>query len=110
MLDAGELSIRRAAANGEVWLGIGGEVDLQTADQFRRAVQAAVAEAEVGVALDLSGVTFFGSHGIGGLVNARRTADSQGIRFLIRRAPPMMVRVLEVAGLHDLLIGTEVCL
>ncbi len=80
-----------------------GELDLRNAVDLRAEVSALLAErplpAEVEV--DLAGVTFMDSLGLGTLVVGQRICNELGVRFGVRNPSPFVSRLLEVSGLRD---------
>ena len=50
----------------------------------------------------MAGVEFLDSSGISLLIQAKQRFDTQGSAFVLRRPPPRVTRVLEVAGVADL--------
>jgi anti-sigma B factor antagonist len=82
------LSVTVASLDGVVRLAVGGEIDVNTADRFERALREAVFEAGSTVALDLSLVPFMGKAGISALVHARNLAVERGPRWRSPRSPP----------------------
>jgi anti-sigma B factor antagonist len=78
---------------------VAGDVDLATADELRRALHATVDRGQVLVVVDLGGVAFLDSIGIGVLVSGLKRARSAGGDLRLA-APALIVRhLLEVAGL-----------
>ena len=55
--------------------------------------------------LDLSGVPSIGSGGLSTLLAVRRWALQRGIALRLRDAQPSVWRVVELAGLHQALLG-----
>ena len=68
------------------WVRVSGEVDVQSADELRGHLRMA-GDSHRRVVLDLSGVTFLDSAGLGALVGAHRAITERG-------------GTLEVAGAH----------
>src|SRR5215212_1986782 len=65
-------------------LRILGDVDIATAPQLQEAVIAALERGATSMALDLSGVAYLDSIGLGALISARkRTAERGGTVYLI---------------------------
>lgn len=92
-----------AVAQGD-WtvLVVEGELDLFTCPALRDRVGAAVAARAV--AIDLSGVSFVDSSGLGAVIGARRAVERAGGRFATI-APPgsALARLLSLAGIDQLL-------
>jgi anti-sigma B factor antagonist len=78
-------------------VSVRGEVDIATAPMLDRVLHALLEEHQR-VVLDLSGVSFIDSTGIGVLVAAAQAADADGGGFAIREPSRMVLRVLELAG------------
>ncbi|MEV6649157.1 STAS domain-containing protein [Streptomyces sp. NPDC051219] len=70
------LNVSEGERGGWALLRISGELDLVTAPEVRRHVHDAVAEGRRAVVLDLSGVLFCDSSGIGVLIATRRLMRS----------------------------------
>jgi anti-sigma B factor antagonist len=91
---------------GLVTLQLTGELDLAGAAPLQDAVTGAVASAEVAAVLvDLDGVTFLDSTGIGSLVAGWRTATDRGKGYRIDNARGMVREVLSITGVLATLSG-----
>ncbi|MER5771370.1 STAS domain-containing protein [Streptomyces sp. NPDC001985] len=75
------LTVNEVRRGGWTVLHIRGELDLVSSPEVRRQVHAAVAEGHRDVVLDLSGVRFCDSSGVGVLIAARRLLQSCGGRL-----------------------------
>jgi anti-anti-sigma factor len=80
---------------------VAGEVDIVTAPVLRRHIDAAISFGRPTVVIDLSETTFLDARGVGVLVSARAEIGQNGGRLLIRRPPPLVRRVLELAEQAD---------
>jgi anti-anti-sigma factor len=80
-----------------------GEIDLATAPVLDRELEGAVARGPDRVVVDMSGVTFLDSSGCHALVRAHRRADTTGVELHLAGLDGTCRRVLEVAGLAELL-------
>jgi anti-anti-sigma factor len=78
---------------------VAGEVDLAEMDAFRDAVVGAADDHTTAIVLDLDGVTFLGSSGLGALIGARLQLDERGIVMSIESCSPVVTRVLEATGI-----------
>src|SRR6478735_729458 len=99
-MDEGIASFRRVDRPDAVCLAVDGEIDLLVKDEFAEAVDRLIADARSPALLDLSGVTFFNSTGIGALLEAQETATRCDVALHIETSPAVR-RVLEVTGLTD---------
>lgn len=79
-----------------------GELDLPTAGKLS---EVALAVTETGrtsrLVIDLGGVSFCDSSGLGALVAAQKACTKQGIRMLLRRPNDQICRLLTLTGLAD---------
>jgi anti-anti-sigma factor len=90
-----------------VVLSASGDVDLHTAGQLRDAVISAVS-GEGGAAprqvdVDLAGVPFLNSSGLGALLAGVKEANRLGIVFRVLNLQPPVRRVVEMMGLTEVL-------
>jgi anti-anti-sigma factor len=84
-----------------VVLTLGGELDLSSAPELERALQAAAAQTDARILFDLTELSFMDSTGVSVLVRAKQDADAAG-RVIALRAPNGQVRrLLELVGLLD---------
>jgi anti-anti-sigma factor len=110
------LHIGASAVNGVVVITLAGELDLGSADAFGDAIDRAISSGAELVIVDLRGLEFMDSTGIGVLVRAHQAAQSR-YRFAIVKGSPQVDRILTLTGLdeqmtfldapEELLQGTE---
>jgi anti-anti-sigma factor len=81
-------------------MSVSGELDVATAPRFAVALDPLAEEGGI-VSVDFSNLTFCGAAGITVLVGAVRTMADRG-RLVIYDAPPMVTRLIEIAGLDSL--------
>ena len=74
-----------------------GELDSGTADRLRGPL-AGAREDEVTALLDMSGVSFIDSSGLGVLLEAARATDRDGWAWFIVRPSSVVLRLLELSG------------
>lgn len=82
-----------------------GEIDLATEGALRDALDG-VGRCEV-LVLDLRGISFMDSAGIGVLVDERLRAEPEGFRLRVISGPDQVQRLLEMTGLARRLEFTE---
>jgi anti-anti-sigma factor len=75
-----------------------GELDTSTTGQLRAYLAERVAE-DRDVVVDLAGVTFVDSSGLGVLVGALKRFQAEGHELSLRSPTPTLLRVLEMTGL-----------
>jgi anti-sigma B factor antagonist len=101
----------RGAAPGRAWFEVseldglavvraGGEIDTHTVHEFHETVTRATSLASR-VVLDLAGVTFVDSSGLGALIVARNSAREGGGTLSLVSPPPVVRRLLGSTRLHD---------
>jgi anti-anti-sigma factor len=76
-------------------LFVTGEIDMQTAPALR----AKVDELDVAhrtLVLDLDGVGFVDSSGLGALLGVKKQQERAGGRLLLARVPPAVARIIEI--------------
>lgn len=80
-----------------------GELDLSTADRLRQELEASIDHARPRVLyLDLEGVSFMDSSGLGVILGRYRHLTRQGGRVVICRPQPQVQRLLELSGINKL--------
>lgn len=85
-----------------VVLRICGELDTESCDVIDPVVMTALATGEA-VCLDLAQLTFCDSSGLAVLIVATQKAEANGSSLTIRDAPPMLVNLIDTAGLRDVI-------
>jgi anti-anti-sigma factor len=86
---------------GSTVLRVRGEIDLITASEVRSAV-ASVTGPGTHLVIDLTGVDFLDSTGLGSLVWARKRVRREGGDVLVTSPQPNVRRVLEISGVAEL--------
>jgi RND superfamily putative drug exporter len=100
------LAVDVARSDRRATLSLQGELDLETAPQFRERLAEAEAGAET-VVVDLRAVTFMDSCGIGELVGAQQRAHRQGQRLVVVKGEGTAIdQVLHIAALDKTLETT----
>jgi len=92
-------------------VAITGELELATAPRLRQAVVSLVGEGQVDIVLDLSGVDFLDSVGLGVIVSALKRVRGRDGRLVVAGAVPRvralfeLTRLDEIIDLHDTVDG-----
>lgn len=97
------IAVRRQAA--AMVVVVQGEVDMLTVGRLQVAVEEALREAAaLPVVVDLTAVTYLGSHGLAALVEAASKAESCGepLRLVVDETRAV-IRPLQVSGLDEVL-------
>lgn len=89
--------------DGVTTIALTGEIDLVAAPEVRTYVSGALAESPRRLVIDLSDVTFIDSTGVQALVVANQTTRLLKVDLVIVPGPPPVMRILELAGLENLL-------
>ncbi len=84
-----------------------GEVDVLTVDQVRVALTDAIAGGPRSIVVDLAGLTFIDSTGLGALVFGFQRARDAGIAFRLTRASRGVRQVLVLSGLLEVVELTD---
>jgi anti-sigma B factor antagonist len=89
--------------DGVVEVALYGEIDYTNATPVNELIRSAVGkDVPRVIRVDLSRVTFLDSSGIGVIVNALKTAQEAGARFVVRGPNPKVLDQLRITGLVDL--------
>ena len=88
---------------GSVTVMVAGEIDLTDHDELRTVLVEGAPPPVTSVVVDLTGVTFLGSSGIGALIAAWKELGERDIDLRVDRCSQIADRVLEIAGVRSLL-------
>ena len=94
------LRVTTEADRGWTVVAVRGEIDISTATTFDDALQAAMASSDR-VVIDLSGVRFMDSTGLGVLMRAHKHQDDAGATLRIAAPSDRVIRLLDVTKLDD---------
>lgn len=108
-MDRPELTVAVRRAPTEAVVTLVGEVDLLTVQQLATAVDTVLADAPPPrIVLDLAGVTFCDSQGLGTLVVLSRKATTAQSVLVLTNVADFLLRVLDITGLRSaLMISNE---
>lgn len=87
---------------GTTVVAVSGELDLATVPALQRAFEGIGPHAQQ-VVVDLDAVTFLGSTGLNALLQAQLEMGTHGCALRVRTASPFSQRVIELAGLSEVL-------
>jgi anti-sigma B factor antagonist len=99
-----KLSLTMSRSAGLDVVEVFGELDVYTAPLLREKLALALAEATAGVIVDLDGVDFMDSTGLGLLIGAHRRAVLAGGVLRIVCSRPEILRTLRISGLDQVLV------
>ncbi len=80
-----------------------GELDSDTAPLLREAVDAALGQSARWLLVDLQGLDFIGSVGIGELIRAAKYLGERGGDIAVACRRPNIIRVFEISGTKEML-------
>lgn len=101
------MEISRSTSGGVIELAVVGRLDGSWADHLDRTLAEVVREGHQDVRLNLGGVTFISSAGVGVLVRHYRQLIAIGGSFLVVSPSQHVDRMLRLANLADWLIGSS---
>ena len=87
--------------DGERWLILSGEWDQPDVLQLKSEYDNAITEATGGVVIDLGGVTFIGTLGIGLLLTTRKKLFKGGAGLKLANIPPTVQKSLQAMSLDE---------
>lgn len=86
--------------DGRPTLALSGEVDIAAVDELIEAARACLDRAVDGIDIDLGGVTFIDSSGLGALVRIRNVAAERGLGIELVHVPRSVQRLFDLTGLE----------
>jgi anti-anti-sigma factor len=96
---AGSLRVKLVQAEGTAVVAIKGEVDLRTSPELRTQLQEMAARVDGPLLIDLSGVEYMDSSGVGTIVFIKRELERAGRKLVLIRLQPRVRSVFEIAHL-----------
>jgi anti-sigma B factor antagonist len=107
-VDRPDLSISVHRTSGEAVVTLVGEIDMSTVQRLAKVVdEMLVTEPPPRIVLDLTGVTFCDSQGLGTLVVLSRKATMAQSYLLLTNVGDFLLRVLDITGLRGALAIQE---
>lgn len=104
----GGLSVQRRVVGPWVIVAVSGELDLATVGVLRDALEVdSLPDGRRDMALDVSGLAFCDSAGLGLLVGMRERLRPLGGRLVLLRTPPSLAGLLREAALDRLIPSYE---
>ncbi|GAB7048995.1 STAS domain-containing protein [Catenuloplanes indicus] len=99
-----ELSIALQRTPGEVVLKLAGEIDMLTVNKLSSIVNEMVSDPPPRIILDMGGITFCDSQGLGTLVVLSRKASFAQSVLILTNVGDFLLRVLDITGLRSALM------
>lgn len=97
------LALETTRHGGRSVVTVGGRLDLVTASDLRSALDHELEERPARIVVDLAGVDFMDSTGLGVLIAVQRRAQDVGSSIVLSSAAPIVLTVLRVTGAERLL-------
>lgn len=91
--------ISEAAESGTVIVKVHGEVDVYTAPKMKEEMQRSIESGLTKVVVDLSGVAYMDSSGLGVLIGALKRAREAGGDLIVAAPNARIARIMDVTGL-----------
>jgi anti-sigma B factor antagonist len=104
--DAGPLDIVQFSGPGYRGLRLTGEIDFTSTGPVQATLNGMILPGGGTVVIDLSGVEFIDSSGLGALVQGNRTAKERATRLILVTSPPVR-RLLQVTALDTVLESVD---
>ncbi|MET3962415.1 anti-anti-sigma factor [Marmoricola sp. OAE513] len=82
-------------------LAVSGEIDIASVEDLLEDARRCLEQGPQAMTLDLAGVTFIDSSGLGALVRIRNDAAQQGTQVTLDRMPATARRLFQVSGLDQ---------
>ncbi|AGB40560.1 anti-anti-sigma factor [Halobacteroides halobius DSM 5150] len=76
-----------------------GEFDLHTAEKFKKRVGNKIAAGNTRIILDLGGVEFIDSSGLGAILSKYKKLDKMNGKLIVTNVTPQVKRIFEVSGI-----------
>ena len=99
-----QLSIAVHRCPDEVIFRLTGEIDVLTVIELSTMVNETLADPPARIVLDMAGVTFCDSQGLGTLVVLSRKAQHAGSVLALNNVGDFLLRVLDITGLRSALM------
>lgn len=90
-------------ASGAPCVVLQGRLDTPGVDRIESTFSAAVANAERGVAVDLTAVSFLSSMGVRMIIAAAKAQRAQGRKLVMFGAQPIVLQTLKMVGLDQII-------
>jgi anti-anti-sigma factor len=100
-MDRADLRISVSHRDDETIVSLAGELDISTADLLSKTINEELRLGPGRIVLDIAGLTFCDSLGLGTLVVLSRTARNQQTYLVLRNPSGFFTRMLDVTGVRQ---------
>lgn len=97
------LTVRISQSGSWTILSVHGEIDMATCPQLRQEIVAQISGGNTHLVIDLGGVEFIDSTGLGVLIGGLKRARSQGGDLRVSRVGDRLEKMFALTGLGDVL-------
>lgn len=98
-----KLNITQQETDKENILHISGELDLSVAPQLRATLESIVNQIDKPLILNLKGLTYIDSTGIGIIISVLKIRDGLNAPFYVRGIPEPIKRLFDLTGISEFL-------
>jgi anti-sigma B factor antagonist len=92
--------------DGDSVIELTGDFDLSGVEEFRSCIEELIGSSDGPLVVDLGEVTFIDSRAISAMLEMRRLVTREHRELRIQRISPPVSRLLELAGLTELFVGS----
>jgi anti-sigma B factor antagonist len=96
-----ELTFAAREVDGYTVLAVAGEIDHYTAAALRDQIGQLLARDRVGIVLDMSGVSFLDSSGLGALLGAKKQIEGRHGSLALAAVVPHVAKIFEITRMDD---------
>ncbi|HET7579378.1 MAG TPA: STAS domain-containing protein [Bacillales bacterium] len=97
------LDIEHSESDGMHQLSVAGEIDAYTAPQLREELLPLTEKEETTISVDLSGVHYMDSTGLGIFVAALKSSKKHGSSLELKGMTPRVKRLFDITGLAEII-------
>ncbi|MDD6094823.1 MAG: STAS domain-containing protein [Clostridia bacterium] len=103
-MSIGSAQLKTECNGGVLTAYVSGEIDHHTSKELRNKIDACLGELSPDkLTIDLSGVTFMDSSGLGLIMGRFRLTESAHINFSVKGVPPRAAQMFSMAGLERII-------
>ncbi len=107
-MSSNKFQVHKQETDKDNILHLSGELDLSVAPQFHLALEPVVKQKEKTLVLNLKGLKYIDSTGIGIIISVLKIRHELQTPFIVREIPPTIKRLFDLTGVTEFLYeGTE---
>lgn len=99
--ESGRLAVKVITGDQGLTVRLDGELDLETAEELERHLAAIQDSVVTRLLIDLGGVAFMDSTGLGAIVRAQQVTEANGCAFVVRRGSKQVQRLVALTGVDE---------